>query len=185
MPTWVNLKLNDPPGEIVPLPKVLPVTVWGAEVLLRQMTIAPLVIFSVCGLNANIPLLSVVIVTTTVGDEAGVGVGVGFDSVGVGPGLETVGVGFGLGGVGVKPGRDDVGVCPGGIDVGDSVDGVFVVPALVVLAIVGAGVAAALLLSPPHAVKTTNSASIKRLDQAKLLDKYMFFTIHTTSSRLV
>src|SRR6266852_6252741 len=144
---------------------------------------SPLVIFSVCGLNANIPLLSVVIVTTTMGDE--VGVGVGFDSVGVGPGLETVGVGFGLGGVGVKPGRDDVGVCPGGIDVGDSVDGVFVVPALVVLAIVGAGVAVALLLSPPHAVKTTNSASIKRLDQAKLLDKYMFFTIHTTSSRLI
>lgn len=183
MPTWVNLKLNDPPGEIVPLPKVLPVTVWGAEVLLCQTTIAPLVIFNVCGLNANIPLLSVVIVTTTVGDEAGVGVG--FDSVGVGPGLETVGVGFGLGGVGVKPGRDDVGVCPGGIDVGDSVDGVFLVPALVVLAIVGAGVAVALLLSPPHAVKTTNSASIKRLDQAKLFDKYMFFTIHTTSSRLV
>lgn len=177
------MKLNDPPGEIVPLPKVLPVTVWGAEVLLCQMTIAPLVIFSVCGLNANIPLLSVVIVTTTVGDEAGVGVG--FDSVGVGRGLETVGVGFGLGGVGVKPGRDDVGVCPGGIDVGDSVDGVFVVPALVVLASVGAGVAVALLLSPPHAVKTTNSASIKRLDQAKPLDKYMFFTIHTTSSRLV
>lgn len=182
MPTWVNLKLNDPPGEIVPLPKVLPVTVWGAEVLLCQMTIAPLVIFSVCGLNANIPLLSVVIVTTTVGD---VGVGVGFDSVGVGLGLETVGVGFGLGIVGVIPGRDDVGVCPGGIDVGVNVDGVFVVPALVVLAIVGAGVAVALLLSPPHAVKTTISATIKRLDQAKLLDKYMFFTIHTTSSRLV
>lgn len=146
------------------------------------MTIAPLVIFSVCGLNANIPLLSVVIVTTTVGD---VGVGVGFDSVGVGLGLETVGVGFGLGIVGVIPGRDDVGVCPGGIDVGVNVDGVFVVPALVVLAIVGAGVAVALLLSPPHAVKTTISATIKRLDQAKLLDKYMFFTIHTTSSRLV
>ena len=172
------MNLNDPPGEIVPLPKVLPVTVWGAEVLLCQMTIAPLVILSVCGLNANIPLLSVVIVTTTVGDE--VGVGVGFDSVGVGLGLETVGVGFGLGGVGVKPDRDDVGVSPGGIDVGDSADVVFVV-----LAIVGAGVAIAVLLSPPHAVKTTNSASIKRLDQAMLLDKYTFFTIHTTPSRLV
>lgn len=178
------MKLNDPPGEIVPLPKVLPVTVWGAEVLLRQMTIAPLVIFSVCGLNANIPLLSVVIVTTTVGDE--VGVGVGFDRVGVGLGLEIAGVGSGLGGgVGVKPDRDDVGVSPGGIDVGDCADVVFVVLVIVVLAIVGAGVAMAVLLSPPHAVKTTNSASIKRLDQAMLLDKYTFFTIHTTSSRLI
>ena len=179
------MKLNDPPGEIVPLPKVSPVTVWGAEVLLCQMTIAPLVMFSICGLNANIPLLSVVIVTTIVGDE--VGVGVGFDNIGVGLGLEIAAVGSGLGGggVGVKPDRDDVGVSPGGIDVGDSADVVFVVLVIVVLAIVGAGVAMAVLLSPPHAVKTTNSASIKRLDQAMLLDKYTFFTIHTTSSRLV
>ena len=122
------------------------------------------------------------IVTTTVGDE--IGVGVGFDSVGVGLGLEIAGVGSGLGGggVGVKPDRDDVGVSPGGIDVGDSADVVFVVPVIVVLVIVGAGVAIAVLLSPPHAVKTTNSASIKRQDQAMLLDKHTFFTIHTTSS---
>lgn len=174
MPALVNLKLNDPPGEIVPLPKVLPVTVWGAGVLLCQTTVVPMVMFSVCGLNANIPLLSIVIVTTTVGDE--VGVGVGFDGVGVGLGLETVGVGVGLGGVGVST---------WGVDVGVGAEGVFGVPAIVVLAIVGAGVAVALLLSPPHAVNTTNSATIKRLGQAILLDKYVFFTIHTTSSRLV
>ena len=135
-----------------------------------------MVMFSVCGLNANIPLLSIVIVTTTVGDEVGVGVGFGFDGVGVGLGFETVGVGVGLGGVGVSP---------WGIDVGDGAEGVFVVPAIVVLAIVGAGVAVALLLSPPHAVNATNSVTIKRLDQAMLLAKYVFFTIHTTSSRLV
>ena len=86
----MNLKLNDPPGEIVPLPNELPVTVCGADVVLFQMTVVPMLMFRVCGLNAKAPLLSVVIVTTTVG--AGVGVGVGFGRVGVGVGDGAEGV---------------------------------------------------------------------------------------------
>ncbi len=138
------------------------------------MTVVPAVIFSTEGLNANVPLLSVVIVTTNVG--AGVGVGVGFGRVGVGVGLETVGVGVGRAGVGT--GRDGVGV-------GDGEEGVFVVPTIVVLAFVGAGVAVAVLLSPPHAVNVINNAAIKRLYQAMRLDTYMFLSILSASSRLL
>lgn len=156
MPAWVNLKLYDPPGEIAALPKELPVTVCGAEVLLFQITMVPAVIFTVCGLNPKAPLLCVMIVTTTVG--AGVGVGVGFFGVGVGLGRKTVGVGVGLGCVGVGVGRGEV---------GDGADGVFVVPTIVVLVFVGAGVVTvAGLLSPPQAVNTINSDTIKRLYQA-------------------
>jgi hypothetical protein len=140
------------------------------------MTVVPAAIFSACGLNANVPLLSVVIVTTNVG--AGVGVGVGFGRVGVGVGLETVGVGVGRAGVGVGTGRDGVGV-------GDREEGVFVVPTIVVLAFVGASVALAVLLSPPHAVNVINSAAIKRLYQAMRLDTYMFLSIQNTCSRLL
>jgi len=97
------------------------------------------------------------IVTTTVG--AGFGVGVGFGRVGIGVGLEIVGVGR----AGVGVGFDRVGV-------GDGAEGVFVVPIIVVLALVGAGVAVAVLLSPPHAVNVIHSTAIKRLYQATRLD---------------
>ena len=183
MPAWVNLKLNDPPGEIVPLPKELPVTVCGAEVVLFQITVVPMLIFRVCGLNAKVPLLSVVIVTTTV--ETGIGVGVGFGGIGVGLGLEIVGVEVGLGNVGVGPGRVGVGVNPIGFDVGDKADGVFVGPTLDVLATVGLVLAVVVLLSPPQATRTINNAAIKRLYQATRLDKYKFFSIQSTLSRLV
>jgi hypothetical protein len=69
--------------------------------------------------------------------------------------------------------------------VGDGTEGVFVVPTTVVLALVGAGVADAVLLSPPHAVNTRNSATINRKDQAMGLDTYMFLSILSTSSRLL
>ncbi len=183
MPAWVNLKLNDPPGEIVPLPNELPVTVCGAEVALFQITVVPAVIFRACGLNAKVPLLCVVIVTTIVG--AGVGVGVGFGGVGVGDGLETVGVGVGLGGVGVDVGtdRDDGCVDPGDVDVGGGAEGVFVVLTIVVLTFVGVGIAVVVLLSPPQATRTINNAVIKRLYQAMCLDTYLFFSIQGASSR--
>ena len=79
---------------MVPLPNELPVTVCGAEVVLFQITVVPAEIFRVCGLNVNTPVLSVVIVTTTV--ETCVGVGVGFCGVGVGDGFGGIGVGLGL-----------------------------------------------------------------------------------------
>jgi hypothetical protein len=168
----VNLKLNDPPGEMVPLPNELPVTVCGAEVVFFQITMVPAVMFRACGLNENAPVLSVVIVTTTV--ETCVGVGVSLCGIGVGVGLETVGVS-----------RAGVGVGFGRVGVGDGAEGVFVVPTVVVLGLVGAGVAVAVLLSPPHAVNIKNSAAIKRLYQATCLDTYMFLSIQSTCSRLV
>ena len=192
MPAWVNLKLNDPPGEIVPLPKELPVTVCGAEVVLFQITVVPMLIFRVCGLNAKVPLLSVVIVTTTV--ETGIGVGVGFGGVGVGDGfggigvglgLEIVGVEVGLGDVGFGPDRVGVGVNPIGLDVGDKADGVFVGPTLDVLATVRSVLAVVVLLSPSQATRTINNAAIKRLYQATRLDTYKFFSIQSICSRLV
>lgn len=166
------MKLYDPPGEIAALPKELPVTVCGAEVLLFQMTMVPALIFTVCGLNPKAPLLCVMIVTTTVG--AGVGVGVGFFGVGVGLGLKTVGVGVGLDSVGVGVGRDDV---------GDGAEGVFVVPTIVVLPAVGVVVTVEVLLSPPQAVNTINSAITKRLYKVIGLDTYMFLSILSASSR--
>jgi len=176
VPALVNLKLNDSPGEIVPLPNKLPVTVCGTEVVLFQITVVPAVIFRVCGLNAKAPLLCVVIVTTNVG----AGVGVGFGGVGIGVGLETVGVGVGLCGVGIGIGTDRVGV-----GVGDGAEGVFIVPTMVVLAFVRVGIAVAMLLSPPQAARTINNAANKRLYQAMRLDTYMFFSIQGASSRLV
>lgn len=141
----------------------------------------PAVIFSVWGLNAKAPLLCVMIVTTTVGPGVGVGlcgvgVGVGFFGVGVGLGLKTVGVGVGLDSVAVGVGRDDV---------GDRAVGVFVVPTITVLSAVGVVVIAVGLLSPPQAVNTINSATIKRLYQAKGLNTYMFLSILSASSRPV
>ena len=183
MPAWVNLKLNDPPGEIVPLPKELPVIVCGTDVVLFHMTVVPMLIFRVCGLNAKVPLLSVVIVTTTV--ETGIGVGVGFGGIGVGLGLEIVGVEVGLGDVGVGPGRVGVSVNPIGFDVGDKADGVFVGPVLDVLATVRSVLAVEVLLFPPQAIRTINSAVDKRLYQAMRPDTYMFFSIQGASSRLV
>jgi hypothetical protein len=116
------------------------------------------------------------IVTTTVG--VGVGVGVGFGRVGVGVGLETVGVGVGCASVGVGVGRVGVGV-------GDGAEGAFVVPTIVVLALVGAGVAVVVLLSPPHAVNVINSAAIKRLYQVMRLVINKFLSILSASSRLL
>jgi hypothetical protein len=112
------------------------------------------------------------IVTTTAGAGVGVGIGVGFGggAVGVGVGLAIAGVGVGLAGVGVGFGWVGVGV-------GDGVEGVLVVPTTVVLAMFGAGVAVAVLLSPPHAVKIINRAAIKRPYQALRLDRYMFLSI--------
>ena len=104
------------------------------------------------------------IVTTTVG--TGAGVGVGFSGVGVGIGLETVGVGVGLGNVGV------------------GADGVFVGLAIVVLALDGVFVALTVLLSPPQAANTIKSTAIKRPYQAMRLGKYVIFTIESTSSVL-
>ena len=183
MPAWVNLKLNDPPGEIVPLPNELPVTVCGAEVVLFQMTVVPAETFSACGLNAKAPSLSVVIVTTTV--ETCVGVGDGFGGIGVGLGLEIVGVEVGLGDVGFGPDRVGVGVNPIGLDVGDKADGVFVGPTLDVLATVRSVLAVVVLLSPSQATRTINNAAIKRLYQATRLDTYKFFSIQSICSRLV
>lgn len=141
----------------------------------------PTLIFSICGLNAKEPLLSTVIVTVTV--VAGwVGVGVGGTGVGVGVGRTGVGVGVGFETVGVVPGLDNVGVGVGRDVVGVGADGVSVVPAIVVLAVVGAGVTVAeavvVLLSPPQAVNTTNSEAIKRLNQAMRLDTYVFLCMY-------
>ena len=148
-----------------------------------QVTVVPAAILSVWGLNAKAPLLCVIIVTTTVGSGVGVGVGlcgvgvgVGFCGVGVGLGLKTVGVGVGLINVGVGVDRDVV---------GDGVEGVFGASTIVVLETVGVVVTVVGLLSPPQAVNTINSATIKRLYQAKGLDTYMFLSILSASSLLL
>ena len=68
----MNLKENDAPGATgveSPVLNVLPsllVTVWGACVVLFQITVVPTEIVSVFGLNVNWPLLSVVMVTVCV-----------------------------------------------------------------------------------------------------------------------
>jgi hypothetical protein len=178
----VNLKRNDPPGEIVPLPNELPVTVCGAEVVLFQITVVPGVIFRACGLNVKTPLLSVVMVTTTVGTC--VGVGVGFCGVGVGDGFGGIGVGLGLDIVGVEVGLGEFDVGPVGLGVGDKTNGVFVRPTFCVLVTVGSVLAVVVLLSPPQATRTINNAVIKRLYQATRLETYMFFSIQNTCSRL-
>ncbi len=97
----VNLKLKDVPGLtglLVPESKVLPsslVTVCGACVVFIQMTVVPAEMVSVVGLNANLPLLSVVMVTVLLGPEvAVVAVGVGL-LVGVLP-AEVVEVAVGV-----------------------------------------------------------------------------------------
>ncbi len=120
------------------------------------------------------------IVTVTV--VAGwVGVGVGGTFVGVGVGRTCVGVGVGFETVGVVPGLDNVGVGVGRDVVGVGAGGVSVVPAIVVPAVVGAGVtvteAVVALLSTPQAVNTINSAVIKRLNQAMRFDAYVFLSI--------
>ena len=171
------MKLNDPPGEIVPLPNELPVTVCGAEVVFFQMTVVPAGIFRADGLNAKAPVLSVVIVTTTVG--ACVGVGVGFCGVGVGDGFGGIGVGVGFDTVGAVVGCAGAGVGFGGIGlgVGDKTGGVLVASRLVVLALVGDGVTVAVLLSPPQATRTMHNATIKRLYKATRLYILTFFRI--------
>ena len=129
---------------MVPLPNELPVTVCGAEVVLFQITVVPAVTFRAGGPKVNAPVLSVVIVTTTVETCVGVGVGFcgvgvgdGFGGIGVGLGLEIVAVKVGLGNVDVGPGLVVVGINPFGSVVGDRSDGVFVRPTLDVTATVG------------------------------------------------
>ena len=101
----MNLKLNEPPGEIVPLAKgpLMLVTVCGTCVIFFQITVVPGVIVSDAGLKVKLPLLSVVMETTTV--AGGVGEGVGFgDGDGVGTICVGTGVGVGMRGVGVGVG---------------------------------------------------------------------------------
>ena len=96
----MNLKLNDPPGEIVPLSKapLLLVTVCGAVVIFFQITVVPGAIVSDDGLKVKLPLLSVVMETTTAGGCVGEGVGLGVGlGVGEGVGTTCVGVGVGVG----------------------------------------------------------------------------------------
>ena len=177
VPARVNLKLYVPPGLIVPLPKPLKLTVCGAAVVFFHVTVVPMGILSVLGLNAKLPLLSVMIITVTGVGGFGVGDGVG-DGVG-GTGVRVgLGVGLGLPGVdvGVCPVGTEVGpgcVVPVGMDVGETADGVFVVPAPPVMPLVGeAEVLAVLLVLPPQAVSTTNSASIAIPRQAMHRDKH-------------
>ncbi len=103
MPAWVNLKLNVPPGEIVALPKVplSLLTVCGAVVLFFQITMVPTVIFTVCGLNAKLPLLIIDTLTVVGGVSVGLGRGVGVGVVLVGVGLGRDGVGVAFVGVGL------------------------------------------------------------------------------------
>jgi len=108
----------------------------------------PTVIFSVCGLNAKLPLL-IIDTFTVVGD---VGVGVGVVLVGVGLGRDGVGVAF----VGVGLGRDGFGVTVGGVDVGES----FVVPTIAVPVSVGEAVLLATLPLPSSQPASTTRRSI-------------------------
>lgn len=162
---------------MVPLPKELPVTVCGAIVLLTQVTIVPGATLIEDGLKANLPFLSVMIETVTLGGGGGVGVGDGL-GVGVGDGRgRGVGVGVGRGGVvGVGVGRDRVGVGVG-VDCDELVGAnVGVEPALVGVSVgalemravvgVGVGLPVALPLLPPQAVISVNTASPSRQDQA-------------------
>jgi hypothetical protein len=77
------------------------VTVCGTCVIFFQITVVPAAIVSDAGLKVKLPLLSVVIETTTVGGAVGegvglgVGLGVGF-GVGDGEGTTCVGVGVGM-----------------------------------------------------------------------------------------
>ena len=102
----------------------------------------PTVIFTVCGLNAKLPLLIIDTLTVVGGVSVGLGrgVGVGVVLVGVGLGRDGVGVAF----VGVGLGRDGFGVTVGGVDVGES----FVVPTIAVPVSVGEAVLLATLPLP-------------------------------------
>jgi hypothetical protein len=160
------LKLNVPPGEIAPLPNVLPVTVWGAPVLFFQTTVVPMAILRLVGLNVKLPLLSVVIETIT---TVGIGVGVGFACVGVGVGLCGIGVGVGSGR------GEGVGVRPAGFAVGEGVGSVCVRLTTTVLVVVGEDVAVLVVLSPPQATSTTTRIANERVNHALCLDKYRFF----------
>lgn len=172
------MKLNVPPGEIVPLPNALPVTVWGADVLFFQTTVVPTAILRLAGLNVKLPLLSVVIETVTI-VEAGVGfgVGVGFTSVGVGADLCSVGVHVGSGR------GEGVGVRPAGFAVGEGVSGVCVRLTAIVLTNVGEGLAVLVVLFPPQAATMTTRTASKRPKPTLCLDKDTFLIILTASSR--
>src|SRR5437879_1378625 len=145
VPALVNLKLYVAPGLIVPLPKPLKLTVCGATVVFFHVTVVPTGILSALGLNAKLPLLSVLIITVTGvggfvgGDRVGDGVGGTGVRVGLGVGLGLTGVGVGVCPIGteVGPGCLGDGVVAIGIDVGEAADGVFVVPAPAVMPLVG------------------------------------------------
>ena len=168
MPAWVNLKLNVPPGEIVALSKapLSLLTVCGAVVLFFQITMVPTVIFSVCGLNAKLPLLIIDTLTVVggVGVGLGLGVGVGVALVGVGVSVVLVGVGIAFALVGVGLGFDCVGAAPGCVDVGEGV--LFVVPTTAVAVLVDAGTFVAGLLLPPQPASTIRKATIQRQQRA-------------------
>src|SRR2546423_15258427 len=115
VPARVNLKLYVAPGLIVPLPKPLKLTVCGAAVVFFHVTVVPMGILSVLGLNAKLPLLSVMIIT--VNGVGGFGVGDG-----VGDGVVRTGVRFGLGLTGVGVGGCPAGTVVGPGCVGDRVD---------------------------------------------------------------
>ena len=181
VPARVNLKLYVAPGLIVPLPKPLKLTVCGAAVVFFHVTVVPTGILSVLGLNAKLPLLSVMIITVTgvggfgVGDGVGDGVGGTGVRVGLGVGLGLPGVGMGVCPVGteVGPGCVGDGVVPVGMDVGEAAVGVFVVLAPTVMPLVGeAEVLAVLLVLPPQAVSTTMRVSIVIPPQAMRRDKH-------------
>lgn len=177
----MNLKLNEPPGEIVPLlnePLSL-VTVWGDCVVFLQITVVPGATVSEVGLKVKLPLLSVVIDTTTV--EAGVGEGFG---CGVGVGTICVGAGVGVGvrgaGVGVDAAHvgDGVGLLAVGdgrsaVDVGDGGSGVFVAPLVEELTAVGEDEAGTAFepLSPPQAVMMTTKQNSRRATLARRPDR--------------
>ncbi len=138
------------------------------------------------------PVLSVVIDTTTV--ETCVGVGVGFRGVGVGVGLGEVGVCTGFEIVGVGVGFEDNGVGSGragvGVDLVVSEVGVgeievFVRLLLDGLLIVELVLAVVVLPSPPQATSTIHNATIKMLCQTTGRNRYKFLSIRSASSRQV
>lgn len=157
------MKLNEPPGAIIPLsqtPESL-VDVCNPVVLLFQVTIVPTFTFSVVGLNVKVPLLFVMIVMVTLGGGVGVGEGVGCDGlVGVGVGLDDIAVGTGVACDGVV--GADVGVEPAlvGVSVGTSEIKAYVG--------VGVGLLFVLPLLPPHAANRVRITSSRRQNQVSL-----------------
>ena len=177
----MNLKLNEPPGEIVPLlnePLSL-VTVWGDCVVFLQITVVPGATVRAVGLKVKLPLLSVVMDTITLeacvgeGFGCGVGVGVGTICVGVGVGVRGAGVGVDAARVGDGVGLLAVGDGRTAVDVGDGGSGVFVAPLVEELTAIGEDEAGAAFepFSPPQAVMMTTTQNSRRATQARRPDR--------------